>query len=178
MILLHFSTQQTLFVQAKPMDADCEKEGKVVCNNGHIKGQPGECRPGRDDTQWHNIALSADQTSSDLSPQAPNNHDKQRRDVSSEASKALREQEQDWRHSSQHAFCCPQVLRWMTWCTFAQSWRDRWTRRGWTRSLTPLSQQRRPSRKLGRSCSAQWSWSTRCAANDTCGVEIRVPLLW
>ena len=28
-------------VQAKPLEADCEKEGKVVCNNGHIKGQPG-----------------------------------------------------------------------------------------------------------------------------------------
>lgn len=27
--------------QASPLDAECEAEGKVVCHQGHIKGQPG-----------------------------------------------------------------------------------------------------------------------------------------
>ncbi len=30
-----------LSLQANPLDPDCEKEGKVVCHQGHIKGQPG-----------------------------------------------------------------------------------------------------------------------------------------
>jgi hypothetical protein len=29
--------------QASPLDAECEAEGKVVCHQGHIKGQPGGC---------------------------------------------------------------------------------------------------------------------------------------
>lgn len=29
------------WVQASPLDAACETEGKVVCHQGHIKGQPG-----------------------------------------------------------------------------------------------------------------------------------------
>lgn len=28
-------------VQHNPLDPECEAEGKVVCSQGHIKGQPG-----------------------------------------------------------------------------------------------------------------------------------------
>ena len=36
-----------LRAQASPLDAECEAEGKVVCHQGHIKGQPGAplCTP-------------------------------------------------------------------------------------------------------------------------------------
>lgn len=33
-----------LRAQASPLDAECESEGKVVCHQGHIKGQPGAPR--------------------------------------------------------------------------------------------------------------------------------------
>ena len=29
-------------VQANPLDPECEAEGKVVCSQGHIKGEPGD----------------------------------------------------------------------------------------------------------------------------------------
>lgn len=33
--------EMTNWLQASPLDAACEAEGKVVCHQGHIKGQPG-----------------------------------------------------------------------------------------------------------------------------------------
>ena len=33
--------QSACAAQASPLDAECEAEGKVVCHQGHIKGQPG-----------------------------------------------------------------------------------------------------------------------------------------
>ena len=34
-------TERLHSVQANPLDPECEAEGKVVCSQGHIKGQPG-----------------------------------------------------------------------------------------------------------------------------------------
>lgn len=35
------SHAQPVMLQALPTDDNCEEEGKVVCNGGRIKGQPG-----------------------------------------------------------------------------------------------------------------------------------------
>lgn len=106
---------------ANPLDEDCEEEGLVVCHQGRIRGERGAAAG----------LLRGARASAGVAPGGASHLPPS---VVSNLARA----------SASHHLCacslrclpaCLQAWPWTIWSTSAPSWRARWTRRAWTRSV-------------------------------------------